>query len=71
MKAFSKKLRPAAGIAALGALTAPLAQAAAVDVSNVVSEIGLQVAPIVAVGGAILMVIVAVKVFNWVRGAIR
>jgi len=71
MKPFSKKLLPVAGIAALGALASPMVLAAAVDVSNVVSEIGLQVAPIVAVDGAILMVIVAVKVFNWVRGAIR
>jgi len=67
---FTKKLVPLAGLAGLGALMAPAAQAA-VDVSGLVTEIASQSAPIAAVGGAILAIIVAVKVFNWIRSAIR
>jgi len=64
MKAFSKKLLPAAGIVALGALTSPMALAAAVDVAEVVSEIKAQLGPIAAVGGGILLVVVTVKVYD-------
>jgi len=43
--------------------------AAAVDVDDVVTDIGLQVTPITLIGGAILLVIVAIKAFKWVRRA--
>lgn len=43
--------------------------AAPVDVTAVVTDIGAQIAPIVAIGGAVLLVLVAVKAFKWVRAA--
>ena len=46
------------------------ANAAAVDVTAVVTDIGAQIAPITAVGGAVLTVYVAVKAFQWVRRAL-
>ena len=46
-----------------------IASAAAVDVTEVVADIGAQVAPITAIGGAVLLLIVAVKAFKWVRRA--
>jgi len=52
------------------ALLLPLAsQAAAVDVADVVTDIGAQVAPVTAIGGAVLLLIVAIKAFKWVRRA--
>jgi hypothetical protein len=42
---------------------------AAVDVAGVVSEIGSAVAPIGAIGAAVLLVIVATKIYKWVRRA--
>lgn len=46
-----------------------VAQAAAVDVTALNTDIGAQITPIVAVGGAVLLVLVAVKAFKWVRSA--
>lgn len=49
---------------------APLsAMAAAPDVTGVVTEIGGAAAPIAAIGAAVLLVIVGIKVFKWVRRA--
>lgn len=50
-------------------LAAGASQAAAVDVAAVTTDIGAQIAPIVAIGGAVLLVLVAVKAFKWVRAA--
>jgi len=71
MKPFLKKTVPVAGLVGLGSLMAPAAHAAAIDVSGVVTEIGNQVAPVVLIGGAVLALIVMVKAFIWVRGALR
>ena len=46
------------------------ANAAAVDVTAVVTDIGAQIAPITAIGGAVLTVYVAIKAFKWVRRAL-
>jgi len=46
------------------------ANAAAVDVAGVVTDIGAQTASIVAIGGAVLLVYVGVKAFKWVRAAL-
>jgi len=43
--------------------------AAAVDVADVVTDIGLQATPVAAIGGAVLLLIVAIKAFKWVRRA--
>lgn len=54
--------------AAAAAPFAP-AHAAAVDVAAVVTDIGAQAAPIASIGGAVLLIVVAVKAFQWVRRA--
>lgn len=46
------------------------AHAAAVDVAAVVTDIGAQITPIVAIGGAVLLVFVSVRAFRWVRSAL-
>ena len=51
------------------AMTAGLAQAAAIDVSDVVTDIGAQAAPIALIGGAVLVLLVGIKAFKWVRRA--
>ena len=64
---FAQKARYGAGVVlASGSLAA---QAAAVDVSDLVTDIGAQVASIVLVGGAVLLVMIAVRAFKWVRAA--
>lgn len=55
---------------ALFAALAPVASfAAAVDVDDVVTDIGAQVAPVTAIGGGVLLLLVAIKAFKWVRRA--
>lgn len=44
--------------------------AAAVNVSAVVTDIGAQAASITAIGGAVLLILVGVKAFKWVRRAL-
>lgn len=46
------------------------AQAAAIDVTAVVTDIAAQAAPIGLVGAAVLLIYLAVKAFKWVRGAL-
>ncbi|MBW8465938.1 major capsid protein [Acidovorax sp.] len=59
------------GLVAAGVLAAVgSANAAAVDVTAVVADIGLQIAPITAIGGAVLLIVVAVQAFKWVRRAL-
>ena len=45
------------------------AQAGGVDVSGVVSAIEAANTPIGAIGAAVLLVLVAIKVYKWVRRA--
>jgi len=51
-------------------LVAASAQAAAVDVAAVVTDIGAQAVPIGLIGSAVLLIVVAVKAFQWVRRAL-
>lgn len=52
------------------ALLAPAAAfAAAPDVTAVVDEIELAAGPIAAIGAAVLLVLVGIKIFKWVRRA--
>ena len=46
------------------------AQAAAIDVSAVVTDIGAQAAPIALIGAAVLLLVVGIKAFKWVRAAL-
>jgi len=50
-------------------LLAGVANAAAVDVAAVVTDIAAQIAPITAIGGGVLLLMVAIKAFKWVRRA--
>jgi len=52
-----------------GAFLPASVQAAAVVVTPVVTDIGAQVAPVTAIGGAVLLLLVAIKAFKWVRRA--
>lgn len=56
------------GVAAL-AVVPGFAFAAAPDVSSVVTEIEGAATPIAAIGAAVLLVMVGIKVFKWVRRA--
>ena len=59
------------GLVAAGVLTVVgSANAAAIDVSAVVTEIGAQTAAIGSIGSAVLLIFVAVKAFQWVRKAL-
>lgn len=54
----------------LGAVLLPLlSEAAAVDVAAVVTDIGAQAAPVAAIGAAVLLLLVGIKAFKWVRRA--
>lgn len=46
------------------------ANAAAIDVSQLVTDIGSQSAPVGLVGVAVLLIYGAVKAFKWVRAAL-
>lgn len=59
-----------AAIAAAAALAAGGANAAAVDVGDVVTDIGAQAVPIGLIGAAVLLIFVGVKAFQWVRKAL-
>lgn len=55
---------------AAGALAlVPLVASAAVDVEDVVTEITGAATPIGLIGGAVLVVMVGIKVYKWVRRA--
>jgi len=47
------------------------ANAEAIDVGAVVSDIAAQAGPIGLIGGAVLLITVAVVAFRWVRSALR
>lgn len=66
---MNKILRNALIAVGVIAATAAQAQAVAPDVSGVVTEIGGAAAPIAAIGSAVLLVMVGIKVFKWVRRA--
>lgn len=59
------------GLVAAGVLMASAAsQAAAIDVAAVATAVGEVVGPITTIGSGVLLVIVALKTFKWVRAAI-
>jgi len=45
-------------------------QAAAVDVTAVVTDLGAQMASVTAIAAAVLLIYVGVKAFKWVRKAL-
>jgi hypothetical protein len=59
------------GLAMAGVLGgAAAANAAAIDVSALTTDIAAQAAPIGLVGVAVLLIVGAVKAFKWVRAAL-
>ncbi len=59
------------GLVAASLLTlAGASQAAAIDVTTVTADISAQSAPIAAIGAAVLILIVGIKAFQWVRRAL-
>ncbi|KQW25564.1 major capsid protein [Acidovorax sp. Root402] len=59
------------GLVAAGVLTlVGAANAAAIDVTAVVTDIGAQSTPIAAIGAAVLLLVVGIKAFKWVRRAL-
>lgn len=70
MNRINAQTRRFATAAAVGALALASNAHAAIDVSGVVSEINDTIAPIGLIGAAVLLVVVAVAAFKWVRRAI-
>lgn len=58
-----------AGFTGLAASTGALAQSA-IDVSDVESAINSAVGPIATIGAAVLVVLVGIKVYKWIRRAL-
>lgn len=56
-------------VSLVAAMPAAATGPAAPDVSGVVTAIGGAAAPIAAIGGAVLLVIVGIKIYKWVRRA--
>jgi hypothetical protein len=63
------KARKIATVAVPAALVANGAHAEGVDVSGVVTAINGAAAPIASIGAAVLLVMVGIKVYKWVRKA--
>lgn len=57
------------GSTALAFAAVSTSSQAAIDVSGVTTEIAATLAPIAAIGAGVLLVIVAIKAFKWIRGA--
>lgn len=70
---MKSKIEMLRGLAARGAVAVaavvPVAAHAAVNVEAVVTEIEGAATPIAAIGAAVLLVMVGIKVFKWVRRA--
>lgn len=66
----SKPLVLRIAVAAGAIAAASAANAGAVDVAGVVTDIGAQAAPIGLIGAAVLLIYVGVKAFKWVRAAL-
>lgn len=59
------------GLVAAGVLAATAsANAAAIDVTGVVTDIAAQATPVGLIGAAVLLLVVGIKAFKWVRAAL-
>lgn len=65
---FLQKLRYGALVPAV--MAAGVAQAAAIDVEDVVTDITAQAGPVGLIGTAVLVLFVGIKAFKWVRRAL-
>ncbi|MCG8276630.1 major capsid protein [Stenotrophomonas sp. NLF4-10] len=70
--ALRGKLPAVAGVgsAALATGSAFASGGGGVDVSEVISAISAAAVPIASIGSAVLTVLVGIKVYKWVRGAL-
>lgn len=63
------------GALVLVSMAAPMAFAQttsdAIDVTAVVTKIAAQAAPIASIGAAVLLLVVGIKAFHWVRRALN
>jgi len=70
-KTTRRPFLPVITAATAGALSLfPMASQAAIDVSGVVTEINGLTAPIALIGGAVLIVVVTIAAYKWIRRAI-
>ncbi|GAO72222.1 major capsid protein [Comamonas sp. E6] len=69
-RSIARRYGSSAVVAAGALAAASAANAAAVDVAGVVTDIGAQAAPIGLIGAAVLLIYVGVKAFRWVRSAL-
>ena len=69
MKSFKQVRKYAAPLFGAAVLAASLPASAAIDVTAVVTEISGTAAPIAAIGAAVLIVMVGIKAYKWVRRA--
>lgn len=59
------------GLVAVGVLAVTAsANAAAIDVTAVVTDIAAQATPVGLIGAAVLLLVVGIKAFKWVRAAL-
>lgn len=61
--------RVGVGVATVAALALSSAASAAIDVSDIVTEIEGGAAPVAAIGGAVLLILAGVKLWKLVRRA--
>lgn len=54
---------------AVAVLVSPALANAAVDVSAVTAEITAGAAPVAAIGAGVLALMVGIKIYKWIRGA--
>lgn len=66
----ASKFAAVALVSMLAAVVSPSVMAAAIDVDDVVTDIGAQLAPVAAIAGAVLLVFVALKAWKWIRRAL-
>ncbi|MCW1977684.1 major capsid protein [Xanthomonas campestris] len=68
---FKKKTAALAAVGTAATVSAPAfaAGGGGVDVGDVVAAINAAAGPIAAIGGAVLTVMVGIKVYKWVRRA--
>jgi hypothetical protein len=69
VKSFSKVLFPALVVGSGALALVPSANAAAIDVAAVVTDIGAQAGPVGLIGGAVLLLMIGIKAYKWVRKA--
>lgn len=62
-----RNLKKKVGVGAGAMVVAGAANAAAVDVAALVTDIGAQSTSVASVGGAVLMILFGIVVYKWIR----